>query len=253
MKVASLVVDSRERSCSFSLVAFLLAIVCSLPQAFAQVDKSAGLSHANAGITLARSGHLGEAERELQEAVSLEPDNPAFQAQLGSILGLEGKLDPAADCLSKAVSVEPDNTKYRRELAALQWQLGRFNEAEQNLRPQMQRQPRNHAAAFLLGMVYESEGKFGDAAQYLSAEMNLVSLRPERVLSLVHSYYATGNPEKARQVLSILVANAGSPEWKDTLYAGAHLAIAANDLNEAAGCWRLFQMLIEIRRVIPWK
>jgi superkiller protein 3 len=210
-------------------------MVCSLSQASAQVDpKSSGLSHSNVALTLARSGHLGEAEVELREAVSLEPKNPAFQAQLGSILGLEGKLDPAADCLSRAVSIEPDNADYRRELAALQWQLRRFNEAEQNLQPLMQRVPRDHAAALLLGMVYEGEGKFGDAAKLLRAEMNLVSLRPERVLALVHSDYAAGNPEKARQVSSILVDKAGSPEWKDSLYAGSHLAIEANDLDTAA-------------------
>jgi len=197
-------------------------------------------SHSSAGLELARSGHLAEAERELQQAVSLRPENPLFEAQLGSVLGLEGKLGPAAICLSKAVALEPRNASYRRELAAVQWQLGQLKEAEADLQILLHDNPGDHSAILLLGMVREGQGKFQEAARLLSSEMDLVSSRPERVLALIHSYYASGQAEKARDAASILVRNAATSGWEDSLYAGVHLAIQVHDWEEAG---RLLQPL----------
>lgn len=191
-------------------------------------------------MELAHSGRFADAERELQDAVALQPEVATFQAQLGSVLGLEGKLADAAISFSNAVLLEPQNPDFRRELAAVQWQLGKLVEAEKNLRLLLQNHPRDDSAIMLLGMVRESEKGFQEAAQLLSSEMNLVSSHPDRVLALVHSYYGSGDPERARQVASLLIQNASNAAWQQSLYAGAHMAIQAQDWEQAG---RLLQAL----------
>src|SRR5215471_14353226 len=88
--------------------------------------------HADRGSQLAQAGHLSAAEAELQQAVTLAPDDPSYLAELGGILGLEHKLEQANPHFEKALKIDPNNLTIRRNLAANEWQMGRLQEAKHN-------------------------------------------------------------------------------------------------------------------------
>ena len=64
----------------------------------------------NLGSALLESGNLDEAEKEFNEALRLEPDNPRFFLQLGDLYQKKGDIEKAREMWKKAVQIKPDYT-----------------------------------------------------------------------------------------------------------------------------------------------
>ena len=66
---------------------------------------------------LSDQNRLGEAERTLETAIALEPDDAAGYYRLGVVRHQIAKYDGAAEALERAVALSPDNTEYWYQLA----------------------------------------------------------------------------------------------------------------------------------------
>lgn len=95
------------------------------------------------GYTLAnRSTRLEEAQGYLEQAITLEPENPVIIDSLGWLRYRQGRLAEARELLQKAHAKLPD-PEIAAHLAEVLWQLGRKDEARKVSTAAQQLDPRN--------------------------------------------------------------------------------------------------------------
>jgi choline-sulfatase len=111
---------------------FHAAIATGLPSA----DAYLGL----AGCLGARRDFSG-AERALNEAVRLEPDNPVVRANIGILKGTRGDTDGAIQSLNSALATDPNLHEARFNLALTYARAGRNAEAAKAARELLDRLP----------------------------------------------------------------------------------------------------------------
>jgi choline-sulfatase len=108
---------------------------------------AAGLPSADVYIGLAtclvRRRDLAGAERALNEARVLEPDNPTVTANLGLLHAEKGDLPAAIQALKAALDIDPDLHEARFNLAIAYAKAGRRSEAATSARELLARLPPN--------------------------------------------------------------------------------------------------------------
>jgi len=108
---------------------------------------SAGLPSADVYVGLAtclgRRNDLAGAERALNEARRLEPDNPAVLANLGILRAAKGDLAGAIPSLNAALAADPNLHEARFNLALVYAKLGRRADAAAAARDLLARLPAN--------------------------------------------------------------------------------------------------------------
>jgi Flp pilus assembly protein TadD len=106
---------------------------------------AAGLPSADVYLGLAtclgRRGDLSGAERALEEARRLEPDNPVITANVGILQAAKGDLRAAIETLNKAVEADPTLDEARFNLAVAYAKTGRRQEAAATARQLLGRLP----------------------------------------------------------------------------------------------------------------
>ena len=212
-----------------TLIALLLLVLAATPLGLAQ--DSLAQAHAKLGISLAKAGNLGDAERELRQAVQLAPSVASFRAQLGSILGLQGKWTEALKNFQSAVNLAPDNLDFRRETAAVQWQLGLIPEAEKNVRYVLDKHPDDPGASLLLGLVKEKAGDYRAAAELLDAQFDLATAQPDRAIALFHSALESHQEGKVARVIDALSRRSQDPQWANAVARCTEIAAKSGDLG----------------------
>jgi tetratricopeptide (TPR) repeat protein len=218
------------------LVLFLSILFPSVTlKAFPQ--SAAAEEHATRGLQLAHSGKLKEAELELRRAVSLDPNNAGYLAELGGILGTERKLREADAFFGKAVLLDPNNRMIRRDLAANEWQSGDLTSAQKNLERILGEDPGDRSSMLLLGMVDADLKDYSRAARLLGSVPDLVEQHPQAVAALARSYYHNGQTARARETLASLVSHFHDPQ--SIFIAGA----MAEEAGDAGTARKLFQSI----------
>src|SRR5262249_41903001 len=168
--------------------------------------------HADRGLECARSGDLRGAEAELRQAVHLSPNQPDYLAGLGGVLGMQHRREGADQYFERALKIEPENLTVRRNLAADQWQAGLLQEATGNLERILKAKPHDPPTVLLLRMVTENSKRFAKAAELLGPVPELVKQRPESIAALGRSYYQTGQKQKAKETLELLLHQLAEPQ-----------------------------------------
>lgn len=185
------------------------------------------------GLSLARQGHLVDAERELRAAVSEAPSVAIYRAQLGSVLGLQNKWTEALECFQKSVQLAPENLDFRRETAAVQYQMGLMADAESNLGNILARRPRDAGSLLLLGLVKERTGDYAKAAELLDSQFELVAAQPDRTVALFHAVMASGQGDKVGKIVDVLQLHANEKSWAGAVSRCAQVAIQDGNLQVA--------------------
>ncbi len=182
------------------------------------------------GLQAAQRGDTAAAERELREAVRLEPRRADALAALGAVLGMQGKLQESSGYLEKAVEVNPSDSGSRRNLASNQFQLGQLEKARTNLQQLLRQQPGDAQATLLLGMVSEELRDDATALRLLDAVPQLVGQRPQSVIALARVLYRSGKTSTAQATLRKLSSFRDQP---DAVLLGAQAAMNARDWSQA--------------------
>jgi tetratricopeptide (TPR) repeat protein len=199
-------------------------------------------AHAARGLELAHTGNLDQAAIELRRAVTLDPKNADYLADLATVLAMQRNLKEAEIYFEKALRLDPDSLALRRSLAADQFQLGEFNSARENLERILQAYPTDRSSILLLGMTAANLKNYAQAARLLASVPDLVAQHPESVAALARAYYRTGQAPRARETLATLLAHPHPPE---SVFLGGQMA-------EEAGDWQTAEKLFDsIRSVYP--
>jgi Flp pilus assembly protein TadD len=214
---------------SVLLVLFLSVLFPSVTRK-AIPQSAAAEEHAMQGLQLAHSGKLNGAELELRQAVSFDPNNAGYLAELGSILGAERKLKEADVFFGKAVLLDPNNRTIRRNLAANEWQSGDLTSAQKNLERILAVDPGDRSSMLLLGMVVADLKDYSRAAQLLESVPDLAEQHPQSVAALARSYYHTGQTARARETLASLISHFHDPQ---SIFLAGAIAEEAADAGTA--------------------
>ena len=95
----------------------------------------------NLGVLLYQRGRFEEAERELREAIRLEPQNPWPHLNLGKLFRTSDRLDEAEACYRQAIGLDLANPHPWNLLGSCLRELGRIEEAIGAFREALSRKP----------------------------------------------------------------------------------------------------------------
>jgi len=89
---------------------------CDILERLVEYNPSIAALHKEYAYALTCNDQLDEAETQLNEALSLQPDNANCQAQLARILCRSGRVNAGYNSYSKAATLEPRNANYLQRL-----------------------------------------------------------------------------------------------------------------------------------------
>ena len=141
--------------------------------------------------TLVRLGHLDDARRQLEMAISVAPDYAAIHEDLGSLEALAGDLDAAITQLRKAVELDPTIDSAHKKLARALADAGRSEEVDAVMEDYFERN--KDAALVAAGAEHYRGRRYGDAEAVLvkALRQNPGNIDAMRFLGMV--YHKQGN------------------------------------------------------------
>jgi Flp pilus assembly protein TadD len=81
---------------------------CALPGSGRRPSRLTAAEHNDLGVVLERDGDLKLAQRHLEEAVRLQPEDPVVWTNLGNIFRKRGDRIAAVNCYDAALRRQPD-------------------------------------------------------------------------------------------------------------------------------------------------
>jgi serine/threonine protein kinase/Tfp pilus assembly protein PilF len=227
------------------------------PDAFARA-KAAALKAEELGGTLAETAAaLGQiklfvewdwagAEKDLRQAIALNPSLPEAQRMYSWYLLLIGRGDEAIATMKRAIEVDPLNAWWCSDLAWQLWTLGRNQEAMDATQKALELDPAFDQALCWQGFLYSEKGMFTEA---LAAHQKLAALsRPWR-WALVRTYAQAGRKDEAMKLLAEFLGQ-GTPRGRWAGWFLGEIYAALGDKDEA---FRWLGATVDERMTfIPW-
>ena len=138
--------------------------------------------HYRLGRALLQQSHdpavLGEARKEFEAELALNPSDAVAEYQIGQILIAEQRKSEAAPHLERAAQLRPDFPEALIAVAKLRSEARRYTDAVALLERAVKVQPRNETAHYNLMMAYRNAGRAADA-QREKAELDKLQKPPE--------------------------------------------------------------------------
>src|SRR5690606_25350196 len=124
------------------------------------------------------------AEAALHKIISMDPDNPVYYAELGSIYLRLGKYKEARDQLVHALKLNSREPGFHLILAEIQHRSGNDKNAEQELKQVIEKNPDNAKAHYMLASIYGEQGPeaISKRKEYL---LKTIALLPANVVPLM--------------------------------------------------------------------
>ncbi|MBI4677381.1 MAG: tetratricopeptide repeat protein [Elusimicrobia bacterium] len=127
-------------------------------------------------VVLERSGRMDQAEKEFRSLIAANPNDAGILNYLGYSLADRGKkLDDAEELIDQAVSLDPKNGAYQDSLGWVYFRQGRSTEAVRELSAAARKLPEDGTIWDHLGDAYS---KSGDAEKAWRAWMRAQALEP---------------------------------------------------------------------------
>jgi len=227
------------------------------PDSFARA-KAAALKAEELGGTLAETAAaLGQiklfvewdwagAEKDLRQAIALNPSLPEAQRMYSWYLLLIGRGDEAIATMKRAIEVDPLNAWWCSDLAWQLWTMGRNQEAMDAAQKALELDPAFDQALCWQGFLYSEKGMFAEA---LAAHQKLAALsRPWR-WALVRTYAQAGRKDEAMKLLAEFLGQ-GTPRGRWAGWFLGEIYAALGDKDEA---FRWLGAAVDERMTfIPW-
>jgi TolB-like protein/Flp pilus assembly protein TadD len=196
------------------------------------LDDALGEAHLSLGIVkLFYDWDLAGAQKELQRAKELSPNNPQVYHFYGHYLELAGHLDDAMVETKRGVDLDPTNLIVNNEYAWTYYLAHRFDEAIQLYKKNLELDPSFYFSSYSLAQNYEQKGKFDEARAELNRVRPLSGDWSWIIAELGCVEAATGNPIEAKKIIDQLKARTAREYIDPTLF--AYIYIALGDKNEA--------------------
>lgn len=172
-----------------------------------ELDNS--LADAHAALGMARMSYDWDwdgAEREFQRAIELDPNYPTAHHWYAICLTAVGRSEQAAASLKRALQLDPLSLIINADVGLALHFARRYDEAIGEVRKALEMDPNFVAGHRHLGMAYEQKAMYTAAIAEFRKALDISGGNPFAMGSLGHAYAASGNREKAREVLSEVLA-----------------------------------------------
>ena len=198
--------------------------------AIAEYQKSLSLdprdadTHFGLAEAYRRKGLLADTERELREALRLNPKHHEARLALGvTYLQLERWNDAAAEF--QRLADEPTFVRPTRALVNLGWahyKSGDLDRAVSDLQRALKADPSNYVAHLDLGIVLYDRGELVEAIQHFGECVNIVAERPAPVYGpaeaearfrMAQAYVRLNQRDRALDALKVAIQRGGESEW----------------------------------------
>ena len=213
-------------------VAFLAGAVSALAQSAAPASTPRVRSHVERFTTLDARAERVEAETSAK--LTANPNDTESLNLRAAARILSGHYSEAHEDLRRAVSMKPDNPNYQANLGYVLWKLGRAEEAISAQRVALKLDDRNFTAHYQLGrflLRLNGPGQAAEAAVHLRRALELDPLRQEVRFELIAAYRALGDQAQASTQLDFL--SDARPTDARVFYTSALLATDRDDLEAA--------------------
>ena len=181
-------------------------------------------SHFGNAEAYRRKSLLPDSERELREALRIDPDHHEARLALGvTYLEMERWNDAAAEF--ERLAGDPTFVRPTRALVNLGWahyKSGDLERAKADFERALKQDRSNYVAHLDLGIVYYEQGELVEAVSHFEECVKILSERPVKVFGpveaearyrMAQAYVRLGKRDKAVDALSIAVARGGESEW----------------------------------------
>jgi len=175
-------------------------VVSELEQAVS-IEPENAFYHNALGLAYIDAGNIDQAMQSLEKAIELNDNLPEAYSGLGVCYNAKGEYSESIKYFLKALDItpqeSPDRAVIQNNLGQNYYLLKRYEEAENHLRQAVELNPNLLTAYINLGNVYTERGDFETAITY---HQKAVDIAPEYALprnNLAFSYYKLGNYEKA--------------------------------------------------------
>lgn len=125
--------------------------------------------HARKGSAAYQASDLETAERELKEAVRLDPENPHALRDLGWAYWAAGRFDWCGEVWTRYAASHPDETEPHNLLTHLHLKLGEFGAAVASARASLRLDPKQPQQQLKLAKALHWNGEFAEARQLAEA------------------------------------------------------------------------------------
>jgi tetratricopeptide (TPR) repeat protein len=157
--------------------------------------------HNNLGVTYDRMGMPDEAVNELKKALNLNPNYTEAHSNLGNIYARSGRFEEAAGELQEALRINPDSAIAHNNLGNIYALQRRNEEAIQEFKEALRINPDYAPAHNNLGNAYAEAGRHEDALREFQEALQLNPEFPEALLGIGFAYYAQNSFERAAQAM----------------------------------------------------
>jgi len=121
------------------------------------------VGHADHANYLFHHNQLTEAQAEVEKAIAIAPDRPAYAVLLGEIFLADRKADQAIQNFQSALRLDHTMDVARLELGQAYLSKGDVKDAEAEFRAMIQHDPKNYMVYYWLGQTFLIEGKSSQA------------------------------------------------------------------------------------------
>jgi TolB-like protein/DNA-binding winged helix-turn-helix (wHTH) protein/Flp pilus assembly protein TadD len=166
-----------------------------------QLDESSSEAHVSlSGVLLHLEWSWSGSERELQRAITLNPNNAMAHQWYGYLLSATGRFDKAIAEMKRALELDPLSPNKQNSLGATFYRAGRYDEALQYLREVPDPDVNSETRHRRIGAIYERTGRQREAiAEWLTA-LRLAG-KEELAASVERKYLSSGFAEAKKTFL----------------------------------------------------
>lgn len=172
-----------------------------------KADPSLAEAHASLGfVRLHYSRDWEAAERELQQAIVLNPGNRVAHRWFAYSLSAMGRHEEAFAEIEKAREISPQSPVIATAVANVLFLAGRFDDAITQCRKALALDPGGVAAHTILRWAYERKGMASEALAAYEQERIFAGDKPTTRAKRAHVLAATGHHDEARKILEEIIS-----------------------------------------------
>jgi tetratricopeptide (TPR) repeat protein/peroxiredoxin len=160
----------------------------------------------NLGMIAAEEGRPDEAVQNFQQSLKYRPNYATALLNLGNVYRRQRLFEPARDSLSRALQLLPDDAEIHYSLGMLCAQQNQLDQAAAYLQHALALRPDYPEALNNLGIVFVRQGNYSSAEEEFKTGMRLSPDFDQSYLNLARLYALQNDRERARQVLTQLLA-----------------------------------------------
>jgi serine/threonine protein kinase len=191
-----------------------------------ELDGDRADAHATLGyIHYLHDWNVADAERELREAIALEPSFATAHHWLGLMLNAAERFDEAAELLEKARELEPLSPIVATAVAFPHVARGNVGEALRIYGEVIEVAPSFVPVHHYRGIALEQDGRLDEAIAAFDRASELAGVHGESFSGAIHAIARRGDESEARSRLEVLRQDAATRYVPQLFFAVAHLGL----------------------------